>query len=124
MWSGPVSVTVPGDARYVGIVRTVASSVASLAGMGVDRIDDLALAVDEACTVLVASGRPPAVEGTLDPSGHRISVTIAVGRVADRRPWPPEDWAGSLGARVLEATTGGVRFGTADGGQSVSFTVG
>lgn len=52
---------VPADAAYVSLVRTAAASLASRMEVGLDRLDDLRLAVDEACALLMqhadASGR-------------------------------------------------------------------
>ena len=51
-----MELTIPGDARFLRVARMVASSVATLTEFDVDAIDDLRIAVDELCGVLVERG--------------------------------------------------------------------
>jgi serine/threonine-protein kinase RsbW len=51
-----VRLELPVDARMVRVARLVVSGVAANAGFNVDEIDDLRLAVDEMCAVLLELG--------------------------------------------------------------------
>jgi len=48
-----VSVTVPADVSYVSTLRLTTASLAARCGLTVDDIEDLRLAVDEACSLLL-----------------------------------------------------------------------
>lgn len=51
-----VTLKVPASAAYVSLIRTAAASLAARLDIPVDRIDDLRLAVDEACSLLLVHG--------------------------------------------------------------------
>ena len=55
-----VDITVPASGAYVATLRLTASSLAARCDLTVDDIDDLSLAVDEACALLL----PHAVPGS------------------------------------------------------------
>lgn len=46
------------DTRNVGLARTVAATMAARAGLTVDRLEDVRLAVDEAVSQVIADARP------------------------------------------------------------------
>lgn len=46
----PVELTIPCDPQYLSVVRLVVAGVGGRAGLTVDDIDDLKVAVSEACT--------------------------------------------------------------------------
>jgi serine/threonine-protein kinase RsbW len=51
-----IEVSVPADPAYIRVVRLAASGVASLAGLDVEKIEDLKIAVDEMCSTLIEIG--------------------------------------------------------------------
>ena len=53
-----VSIDIPCDPRMVALVRSAATAVASTLDIGIDRLDDLRLAVDEACSLLMSVASP------------------------------------------------------------------
>ena len=55
-----VEVRVPSDSAYVSVLRTATAGLAARLDFTVDDIDDLRMAVDEACALLL----PQAVEGS------------------------------------------------------------
>ena len=62
-----VRLDIPAQPTFVGVARSVVATVAtSIEGLDDDRLDDLRLAVSEACT--------NAVEGRTD-GGHRVVLT-------------------------------------------------
>lgn len=48
-----VQLDVPADAAYVAVVRTATAGLAARLDLTLDRIEDLRIAIDEACTLLV-----------------------------------------------------------------------
>ncbi|MDR2487437.1 MAG: ATP-binding protein [Clostridiales Family XIII bacterium] len=54
--SETLKLSVPCDARYVSTVRLAVSSVASLAGFDIEAIEDIKIAVSEACTNIILHG--------------------------------------------------------------------
>ncbi|MCD9622713.1 hypothetical protein [Rhabdothermincola salaria] len=58
--SRPVRLTFPAEARNLRIARLTAAGVAGEAGFSLDAIEDLRVAVDELCAVLVDGAGPDA----------------------------------------------------------------
>ncbi|MEO6627169.1 MAG: ATP-binding protein [Aquihabitans sp.] len=65
---GPVELSVPAERRYLRLARLTASGFASDLGVSMDDVEELRLAVDEACAALVEE----AVEN------DRLTLTYAV----------------------------------------------
>ena len=97
-----ITVTVPPGAGYVHVLRAVTASVAARLPIAFDGIEDLRLAVDEACAWLLVRG-PSASAMTLRlrPLDDRLEAEVAID-VADG-PWPPPDMEQSLPWRILSA---------------------
>jgi serine/threonine-protein kinase RsbW len=68
MQSSEVVLTVPAETSYVSLVRTAASAVCAQADFTLDALDDLKLAVDEACALAIAAA----------PAGADLAVTFVV----------------------------------------------
>jgi len=51
--SDTVDLTVPADPAYISVLRTVTASLAARRDFTIDEIDDLRIAVDEACALLL-----------------------------------------------------------------------
>ncbi len=54
-----VEVTIPARAEFVSVARLTAATVAARQGFTYDEIEDLKIAVGEACTSLIVSGTDP-----------------------------------------------------------------
>lgn len=99
--SDVVEIRVPADASYVSTIRLAAASLAARCDLTIDEIEDLRLAVDEACATVLARARP---EGTLvcrllvTPRVVEISATAAT----DNGHPPPVD---SMGWQMLRTLT-------------------
>jgi serine/threonine-protein kinase RsbW len=72
---GTIELTIPPDARYLRLVRLVASGLASTAGFNVDELDDLRIAVDEAVTALLEGGNGTKVPLTFEVKGGQVAMT-------------------------------------------------
>jgi len=68
MQSSDVVLTVPAQTSFVSLVRTAASAVCAQADFTVDALDDLKLAVDEACALVIADA----------PDGSDLTTGFAV----------------------------------------------
>jgi serine/threonine-protein kinase RsbW len=100
-----VRITVPARAEFLHVVRTVVGSVAARHDLTIDAIEDLRIAVDEACAQLLA------VRGghvTVAISGTAEGVETVCSTDADVAVWPPEDVQHSLATQVLQGLTDSV----------------
>lgn len=67
--------TVPASPRYLRLVRLLAAGVAARAGLDLDQIDDLRIAIDEVCFALVGdTGR----DGTVTVSYEAVDGSLMV----------------------------------------------
>jgi hypothetical protein len=64
--AGPVDLTVPASSEHLRILRLVAASLAASLGLDVDQLDDLRIAVDELCSLLIEHA----------PAGARLRLTL------------------------------------------------
>jgi serine/threonine-protein kinase RsbW len=55
-----VELTVPADSAYVAVVRTATAGLAARLSFSLDEIEDLRIAVDEACAMLLGLPAPDA----------------------------------------------------------------
>jgi serine/threonine-protein kinase RsbW len=112
-----VELAVPASPAYVAVVRTATAGLAARVDITVDRIEDLRIAVDEACALLMrgANHRPgPANHALLEADGvlrcrfvlHEESLTIVVQGPVTQLP-EPDSFAWS----VLSALVDGLETG-------------
>jgi serine/threonine-protein kinase RsbW len=112
-----VELTVPASPAYVAVVRTATAGLAARVDITVDRIEDLRIAVDEACALLVrgSNHRPvPTNHALLEADGvlrcrfvlHEESLTIVVQGPVTQLP-EPDSFAWS----VLSALVDGLETG-------------
>jgi serine/threonine-protein kinase RsbW len=111
-----VRITVPARAEFLHVVRTVVGSVAARHDLTIDAIEDLRIAVDEACAQLLTA--------------HGDHVTVAIGGTgegvetvcttdADVEVWPPEGVQHSLATQVLQGLTDSVAWELSAAGPTV-----
>lgn len=128
-----IELEIPARSVYVGVVRLALTSLARASGLDEESVDDLRIAVSEACTNAVLSNEEA---GTEEPV--RVSWTVEDGRavveVADRGTlYDERDEGGSLedpsgriamSAALLEALVDSFEIvARAGGGSSVRLTV-
>ena len=63
---GPVDLTVPATSEHLRVLRLVAASLAAGLGLDIDQLDDLRIAVDELCGLLMEHA----------PEGARLRLTL------------------------------------------------
>jgi serine/threonine-protein kinase RsbW len=114
-----VTLTLLADEDYLALARTSAMHVGALVFLPLPRVNDLRLAVDEACTSFLHNGSgdadaaPTASRATLELAYDRFPASLHVTvRGPAPRGWPGRD---ELGWAVLGSLVGEVRAVVADG---------
>src|SRR5687768_3981447 len=104
-----IRLSVPAEAGYLTVVRTAAAAVAGRLNATVDDIEDLRIAVNEACAVLLAhadAGADLSCRFEIGDDG-RLGFRVVVPSSQGEVPEP-----GSFAWMVLESLTGEVSVGT------------
>lgn len=107
-----VELSVPADPAYLAVIRTATAGLAARLEMTLDEIEDLRIAVDEACALLLDHRAHPSGEVratfTIHPNLLEVIMAGPARNLPDRS---------SFAWTVLEALVGQVETGTtADGG--------
>lgn len=113
---GAVVITVPARAEFLHVVRTVVGSVAARHDLTIDAIEDLRIAVDEACAQLLVA-RGSAVTVTLVGASEGLEATCSTD--ADVPVWPPDGVEHSLASQVLQGLADSVAWERSAAGPSV-----
>ena len=113
-----VEVRVPADVLYVSTLRLTAASLAARCDLTIDDIEDLRLAVDEACALLLPHAAPGStLEARFDLSVGRLEVETSVPTLDNAEP----DRNG-FGWTVLGALASTVEVRQDDGGLTIVVT--
>jgi len=116
-----ITVSVPPEAGYVHVLRAVTASVAARLPISIDGVEDLRLAVDEACAWLLARGRSESgMTLRLRPLDDRLEAEVSIDAVDG--PWPPPDLQQSLPWKILSALVDTLSLSTDAGGPSILLT--
>lgn len=111
-----VTVTVPARAEFLHVVRTVVGSVAARRDLTIDAIEDLRIAVDEACAQLLsAHGSTLNVDVVSLPAG--VEAVCRTDATID--PWPPDGIQQSLASQVLQGLADEVTWEQSEEGSSI-----
>lgn len=117
-----VTVSVPARPEFVRILRSVIASVAARADLTFDQIDDLRLAVDEACAQLLFiegdAGSITVRTRLIDGGG--VEVVASIDRAG--APWPPAGAERTLTWQVLSALADEARFEQSNGHPALRLT--
>jgi len=74
-----VILTLPASSAYLSVLRTATAGLAARLDFTLDEIEDLRIAVDEACAMLLADAAPGtdlSCRFELEPALIRVSVTV------------------------------------------------
>lgn len=111
-------VSVPARADFVHILRSVAASVAARLDLPYDAIDDLRLAVDEACAQLLSVGSgASALTLRMTPTEERLELMASID--AEGVDWPPPDAEESLPWRLMSTLADAARFEQGENGPAI-----
>lgn len=78
---GSVTLTLPARPEYVHIARSVAAGLAAKSAMTLDDIEDIRLAVDEACTHLLAHSSAELLRIEVAQTGSAFEIVAQVDAV-------------------------------------------
>jgi serine/threonine-protein kinase RsbW len=82
-----VELRLPADSAYLSVLRTATAGLAARLDFTLDEIEDLRIAVDEACAMLLPDATPDAtMTCTFALSGATLAVTVAVPSRTGRVP--------------------------------------
>lgn len=84
-----VDIAVPASGAYVATLRLTASSLAARCDLTVDDIDDLSLAVDEACALLLPHAVPGSVlsaQFTLESGCISVATSVHAPHASEASP--------------------------------------
>jgi serine/threonine-protein kinase RsbW len=94
-----VVLVLPADTQHLRLARLMAAGVAAPAGLGIDDVDDLRIAVDELCTTLLeASGGDGPLTVMFEYDEGQVTVS---GRVTAQRPVDADDRRQLLSKEIL-----------------------
>ena len=79
----PVEIAIPPGSAYVGIVRLAVASLARAAGFDEERVDDIRIAVSEACTNAVLTNEEASAGDAITVSWQEEADRIVI-EVGDR----------------------------------------
>jgi serine/threonine-protein kinase RsbW len=119
--SEAVRVAVPARAEFLHVVRTVIGSVAARHDLTIDAIEDLRIAVDEACAQLLAT-RGSTITVEIRPEDGVVQTVCSID--ADVAAWPPEGMEHTLAAQVLRGLSDSVVWELTSSGPSVRISKG
>src|SRR5437763_825492 len=82
-----VTVCMPAEGAYLSVLRTATAGLAARLDFTLDEIEDLRIAVDEACAMLLAQAVPGAdLDCTFTLSGDSIRVSVSVLTLDGQQP--------------------------------------
>ena len=74
-----VELRIPADSAYLSVLRTATAGLAARLDFTLDDIEDLRIAVDEACAMLLSQAVPGAdLECSFELTGDAIAVAVSV----------------------------------------------
>jgi serine/threonine-protein kinase RsbW len=97
-----VTIRMPAEGAYLSVLRTATAGLAARLDFTLDEIEDLRIAVDEACGILLSQAAPGA-SLTCDFTLSEDSMTIAVSVLSQRAQPPSRD---TFAWTVLSALAG------------------
>jgi len=115
--SDTVHLRVPADPAYLAVIRTATAGLAARLDLTLDEIEDLRIAVDEACALLLDHQAHPGLELRAAFTMHPNTLEVIVSGPASSLPRQS-----SYAWSVLEALVGQVETGVTAGGSWIRLT--
>ena len=117
-----VNVTVPADIVYISTIRSCAGSIGVRCDLTIDAIEDLRLAVSEACGILLSLvEKPSSLRARFVILDHTLGFEATVVG-PDSQKLTPLDQSG-LGWVILTALVSELDSSTDEGSKSISFSM-
>jgi len=99
-----VTVSMPAEGAYLSVLRTATAGLAARLDFTLDEIEDLRIAVDEACAMLLTQAIPgTTLDCAFDLGTEEMTITVSV--IAAEPRMPPRD---TFAWTVLSALAGTV----------------
>jgi len=86
--SGPVVLRIAPAGENIVLARTVAASMCAQLNFPIDQLDDLRLAVDEACALLVKASDGTEIEVSFQNDSGALSIRASAGTATGQPPSP------------------------------------
>ena len=110
---GTIQLTLPAQAEMMLVLRLTTAGAVARAGLGIDRLDDVKLAVEEACACLIESPIPPEAL-SLCFRKEEGGLCICACAAGSKIPCPDEDEL-NVARCVLESLVDRAEFHVQDG---------
>ena len=82
-----VKVCMPAEGAYLSVLRTATAGLAARLDFTLDEIEDLRIAVDEACAMLLVQAVPgTSLECAFDLGAEEMTITVSVAAAEPRMP--------------------------------------
>lgn len=114
-----VVLTLPASSAYLSVLRTATAGLAARLQFTLDEIEDLRIAVDEACAMLLAGGESVDTELNCRFVLATDQITVTVSVPADNPALPSRD---TFAWQVLAALAGSVEASVVDGRLIIELT--
>ncbi len=122
MSQSDIILTMPATSQHLVLARAAVASVCASLDFGIDRIEDVKLAVDEACALLLADTDPEqTLTLTISPTSSHNTIAVSVAAVTRRGRSPRTD---SFSWTVLSALVDDVTAQATDGTVSITLQAG
>ncbi len=111
-----VTITAPARKAFVNLIRTTVCSACRRLDLTIDDLDDISLAVDEACACLLSQpSEPTRLRVEVRPFDGGVEVTVSVDTAID---WPPPQIQTTLSWHIMTALMDSVTSVITDAGPS------
>jgi serine/threonine-protein kinase RsbW len=108
------TISVPARPEYLHVLRSVMASVAANLDFSFEKIEDLRMAVDEACTQLLAlSSNECMLTVRARPLADGLEVDASID--AEAAAWPPDGIRSTLAWKILSTLAGQIDFRQSEG---------
>lgn len=101
--------TIPADPSYVSLVRTATAAICARADFTIDTLDDLRLAVDEACALVMADASSD-LRITWRTTGCCVSIEVRAAS-ASGRPVARDTFSWTVLSALVDEVDAGVEDG-------------
>lgn len=119
--SAVLAVSVPARGEFVHVLRAVTASVAARLRIPYDGIEDLRLAVDEACAWLLSRDVALSTMSLgLRPMEDRLEAVVSVDATA--RAWPPSEPERAFSWQILSALVDAIELDAVAGAPTIRMT--
>lgn len=116
-----IRLVIPAAARYVRVARLAAGGVAADLGFDIESIEDLRVAIDEACTLLLEGCGDAGTEVEVELTYKMDGDTLVIEGRSPCRPGAPVE-VHPIARELLDLTSDQYEVGSDDGGRHFRLT--